>query len=232
MIDMRPFSTNIMTHPTARRDRLARKTLVALLLLAAAGCARKGQSLTFSSNDGTRYFSHAFPEAYISRGNEGDLDIFLVEDGLNLAEQSSNARKPLDAAPATPRQIVHIRIVWTPMKGTRADQPAATNAIVHWYVLGAGGANEADGFLHYSGSGFVKIRLHSKDALVDVANVKIALSERSGDMTDPLGPATLAGRFDAKVSDTNVKALLAEIRNVTTRLEPAATAGNSVGMTH
>jgi len=186
-----------------------------LLLMLVGGCGSNGQSVTFSSVDQKKVFAHAFPEAYISRGTEGDLDVFLVEDGLSLAEQKSTARRPLEAAPASSRQIVHVHVVWTPMRNMRGDHPAATNAVVHWYVLGAGGAHESANLLHYTGSGYVKVILSRTDARVTLANISLRLRERRGDLTDPLGPATLSGEFSAKVSDTNVKALLAEVRGFT-----------------
>ena len=197
-------------HPTFRH--VAHVGFIMLSLLAVTGCGQKGSELTFTSLDNDARFVHRFPDAFISRGDQGDFDLALVEDGLTRAAQASGPHRPLEPATASPRQIVHIKMVWKPMPGTKPDHPAATNAVVNWYVLGSGGGSDTSNLLHYAGSGFVRVRMGRSAATVDLRNVRLELKERRGNMTDPLGNAALTGTFEAKVSPGNVSALLAEAR--------------------
>lgn len=127
--------------------------LLACLLL--PGCASKKYEWTLASQSKPLAFSQQFPGGYCSRNIDGNLDVVLVTDtDASLPGKKSNiSLLPLAHDPM--RQIVHVRVFWQPLRGTKADYPAATNAVIDWYVF----TRQADGTtqsIHYSGVGFVR----------------------------------------------------------------------------
>jgi len=126
-----------------------------LLLLLGTGCSSQHSSLTLQpAADESRVFTQVFPQAYVTRSEDGEFEAVLIDDGID-AVHDPKPGKPLESSPMTPvTQVVHIRVFWRPLPGTLADHPSATNAALDWYVI-SDGAERGDNLLHYSGAGFV-----------------------------------------------------------------------------
>jgi hypothetical protein len=167
-------------------------------------------------------FEQTFSQAYIARDSSGDADIVLVQD--NMQPRHGNPAQPLTPdATVAPRQLVHIRVFWTPMSGVKADHPANTNASIHWRLVFDN--PDQPGMVEYAGSGLVLV-----DDSHDGANVHIrkawmkAICQR-GDIVDPLGPSILEGYFHAANDPAQIQSLLAEIK-ATSPATPSAPDGH------
>src|SRR5450432_2194344 len=91
-----------------------------LLLGMAGGCASDTGRLRMVGLDHQHDFSQHFSQAYISRNATGDADIVLIQDGADVRDD--DPRKPITPdSLMLPRQLVHIRVFWTPEAGTKAD---------------------------------------------------------------------------------------------------------------
>ena len=190
----------------------------ALISLMAAGCASHDSSLSLISNDNRHDFTQHFNHTYISKDDDGDTDVVAEWDGF--VPHESDPYRPISPVPtATPRQIVHIRIFWTPLSGMRADHPANTNASLHWYILGD--ASDHPGMIEYSGSGVVFIDTHSHAATLDIAKAWMKVVAQQGEMLDPLGPSTLSGSMYALDDPEQAADLLSEIKALSTANQDA-----------
>lgn len=187
-------------------------SLIALLLLmvcAMAGCSTR-PTLTVSSLDNQKVFGKTFTQAYATRSTDGDFDIVLLDDPIDDA-RSTPAGKPLEAQAVRPlRHLVHIHVMWTPMSGAKGDNPSATNAAINWYVWGDAAGQQAD-MMHYGGTAFVRIYPGGDDADFSVSNAMLKLKDRRGTMNDPVGSASVQGKFTAPLNDGRVKQLLAQL---------------------
>ncbi len=150
-------------------------------------------------------FSQRFSRAYMSRSDDGEYRIALVDEPLD--ENRSPDANAISPAPSTPlRQIVLIHVFWRPMDGVKPDHPSATNAAIDWYILPAGVGGSTD-LLHYKGAGYVRVF----DDSVDIANASVTPATLRGAMTDPLGPAALEGSARAIFDPARVRAIAAEL---------------------
>ncbi len=167
-----------------------------LAALIAAGCSSDQGNLRLLGLDQRHEFSQTFTRAYLDRNDAGDADIVLVQDN-----------------PSQPRQLVHIRVFWTPMSGVKPDHPANTNASIHWCFI----CDRADqtGMVEYSGSGLVDVDDSSSGAVVKIRKAWMKEGCRRGEMVDPLGPSILQGSFRAEHDPAQVKAIMAQIKAAT-----------------
>jgi hypothetical protein len=194
------------------RRRVIRSMSFALLALplafAAVGCAGGGTNLTVTSLQTRQTYQQPFTSAYAGRSEQGDFDVVAVKDGP--------AR---DGAPPV-RQVMHVRVLWKPMTGTKLDHPTATNATIDWYVFD--GSNPA-GLVAYSGAGFVDVRTSGGVATLDIRNATLKPVTREGGMVDPLGPTRLEGTVVARTGRTEqVRQILAQTRETTAQANTAA----------
>ena len=199
----------------AIRDRL--KLCASALLLAAGasvfnGCAAPSNDLTLSSTETQRDFTQTFPKAFATTNSNGDYDVVMVRDAN--ADAVADTGGPVRPGPLTPRQVVHVRVFWNPVQGTRADHPAATNAAIHWYLF-CDRPNECPRCVEYSGSGLVWVSGDDQTATVTIkgAFMKPVHCDRS--MADPMGPSSLSGTVTAQVDRKQVNQLLAEVKSAT-----------------
>jgi uncharacterized protein YcfL len=192
--------------------------ILALVFLFAAGCSSNTNTLRLDSADQKRQFSQVFTQAYLAKNDSGDDDIVLVQD--DIQPRHPDPSKPLSPDPSVmPRQMVHIRVFWTPMAGVKADHPANTNASIHWCFICQNGPQP--GIIEYTGSGLVIVDKTATGATVTVRKAWMKQGCMRGQLCDPLGPCILKGRFLATQDPDQVKAVIAEIKAVSNSSEEA-----------
>jgi hypothetical protein len=162
------------------------------------------------SDDGIHTFNQTFSQAYMTHNPNGDYDVVLVHDA-NSDNVASDGDGPLTPTTVTPLQIVHIRVYWKPVRGTKGDHPASTNANVRWYVFGSR-PNESADLLEYSGAGLVLVDENGPTADITIRNAFLKPTTRRGSMADPLGSSTMTGTISAKVDDRRVGDVLTEVK--------------------
>src|SRR4051812_36928826 len=178
------------------RPRLTRQLPLALLALPlavlAVGCAGGQTNLTVTSLQNHQTYQQPFTKAYAGRSEQGDFDVVLVREG------GAGGSAVASAAPGV-RHVVHVRVLWTPMKGTKLDHPTATNSIIDWYVFDA---SNPGGMVAYTGAGFVDVQKSGDVATLDIRNATLKPTAREGGMIDPIGPAKLQGTVVARLGRT------------------------------
>jgi hypothetical protein len=205
-------------------------TLLLLVLLTATGCSTRPK-LTVQSDQ--KLFGQTFTQVYATRSSDGDFDVVLLDNPLDDVD-AGKAGAPLTAQAVRPlRHLVHIHVMYAPVVGARGDHAAATNAAINWYVWGDSAGTQTD-LMHYGGTGFVKVYAGDDDTSFTVSNAQLKLKSQRGQMTDPLGTASLTGKFSAPLNTRRVKELLAELGADTdgprmSRLEQAYPPARPVG---
>jgi hypothetical protein len=151
-----------------------------------------------------------FAHGYLGENPDGDYEIVLVCEGMNTPASSHNmVLYPTNVASL--RQIVHIRVLWRAMSGTRFDQPTSTNATINWYVRS--NMPEADkDKIDYAGAGFVGVYLNKTGANILIRNASLAVREHAGELVDPLGKPSITGNFDVVRNDGMVRAILTSLQ--------------------
>ena len=187
--------------------------LVPLFVALAAGCSSNSGNLRLVSMDQKHAFSQKFSQAYITRNESGDADIVLVEDNIRPSDQDPAKPQHPDAC-VLPRELVHVRVFWTPMSGVKADHPANTNASIHWCFI-CDNPNQA-GVVEYCGSGLVEVSESSSGAEITIRKAWMKEGCQRGQMIDPLGPSILSGSFQATRDDAQVKSVIAQIKSAAT----------------
>jgi hypothetical protein len=196
-----------------------------LSVVALAACSSDQGQLSMISSDQHRAFSQLFTRAYIDHGPTGDADIVLVQDSMQPRTQDPTQPMQPDSFDR-PRQLVHIRVFWTPMAGVKPDHPANTNASIHWTLV----CDHSDGgVIDYSGSGLVELDESKTGASIVIRRAWMKPDHKSGDMVDPLGAADLHGSITAVKDPEKVQAVMAEIKaaNATIPAEAQAAASSS-----
>jgi hypothetical protein len=179
---------------TAIRVRSHLRTILLLsIVLLSTGCFSSSNKLTFRSNHGNEIYPQAFRQAYYSKTEDGRYDVVLMEGG-----------QPLN-------QIVHIKVLWKPLRGVKPDAPSATNSVIDWYLQSGGDR------LHYRGAGFVSVSEGRSDATFVIRNAQVELSEGSGRLHDPLGASSLSGSFDAVPNPGQVSSTIEMLRQENAR---------------
>src|SRR5688572_17868181 len=145
---------------TSRSARPALLILAALTMISSSVGCTSGRSTLRLTDDGGEHFTQSFGRAYAGRDEHGNYDVVLIQEPLAEADAAAARAEPgapLLASDEQPlRHVVHIRVFWRPLHGARADNPAATNAAINWYVLGESSRLRND-MVHYDGAGFVSI---------------------------------------------------------------------------
>jgi hypothetical protein len=181
---------------------LIRSILPILAVVIVGGCSSNQGNLHLLSLDQKHEFSQTFTRAYLDRNDAGDADIVLVQDNPSQPQRFDGCLMP--------RQLVHIRVFWTPMSGVKADHPANTNASIHWCFI-CDDTNRP-GVVEYCGSGLVELDDSSSGASVTIRKAWMKEACRRGQMVDPLGPSILQGSFHAEHDPAQVRAVMAQIK--------------------
>lgn len=189
-----------MRHGLSRaRGLLAAALLGILLPLGSAGCAAERPRLTLTSLSNHQSYEQRFTSAYAARTPEG-VDVVLASD------ESAGGKG--DAANL--RQIMHVRVLWSPDRAVKVDGPASTNASIHWYVF-AGGGGRTD-WVEYTGTGLVTLDPDGDTTKVVVRNAALAPVGQPNGLHDPVGSTRFEGKVVARVNGRRVADLLAEAR--------------------
>jgi hypothetical protein len=140
-----------------------------------------------------------FKQAYASRGAHGDMEV-VAACGTRTA---SGAMHP------DLKQVMHIRVLWSPGPGLRTDQPAATNAAITWYIYSSG--NQQD-IVEYTGTGLVEVDRDGDTTTVEIRNASLRPSLTSGSLRDPIGPSRFEGTVVARTDKRKVEEILTGVK--------------------
>jgi hypothetical protein len=187
--------------------RLKASVLVAFLCL--IGCAQRGGRINLESKDQQRFLTQVFNQAYITDSGSGEYDVVLVD---SPGERPPKRRKnrPLQPTPLAPlQQVMHIHVYWHAMSGIQPN-PAAVNASIDWYVLGAGASGD---IVKYEGAGYVIVSGEGDLREVNIRAGTLRPSLVRGNIQDPIGAATFYGHAGARMNDARVKDTLAQMRD-------------------
>ena len=196
--------------------RLAVAVAIVLgLFSASGGCAPSKTTVKIDPLDASRpRASQTFSRVYFAPSDMGGYDIVLVEDGIRPRVQSGKPNAPLQPAEVEPlRQVMHLRVLWRPLPGSKPDQPSATNAVIRWVITSNLPRHEADR-LEYQGAGFVSIYPNAHAANVLIRSASINPAAHTGELEDLIGRSTLAGTFEAVRNEGIVHDVLASIEPV------------------
>lgn len=182
-----------------------------LVLLPSLACqsSRPAARLEMTNLDDGRRFEQTFRAARFARGGGGVIDIVLVDqtEGLSPTEGGRGlALSPTSSSPLT--HLMHVRVLWKPVRTIRPKAPSASNATVQWTVLSRDG-----GRIDYNGAGFAQITTRGDDELrVRLRNIRLTPTARGGDLDDPIGPVVLDTSFKAYSEPQTVATALSMIR--------------------
>ena len=179
--------------------------IVPVLLVAGAGCAsQSGQQLTLQCQRQGQVFSQPVAAAFLSRAGDGDTDIVLLDAASKQCMDGMRCDAPV-------RQVMHIRVLWNPARELKADHSSASNATIHWYVIGNTPDSGAD-VLEYAGTGFVV--LDDGDARTELTIRSAALRPVAchGKLCDPVGPSNLHGAIQVVADQQRVRLALSQVR--------------------
>ena len=183
--------------------------------LALQGCVARGGRINLESTTNHRYFGRFQPGMTDSGG--GEYDIVLVESPGELPPKTKN--RPLVPMPLAPlRQVMHIHVYWHGPSGVK-DNPAAVNASIDWYILGAGGGGD---LVLYEGAGFVLVDTEGERRDVEIKDGELRAKLLRGNIVDPLGHARFYGSATARMNDARVKDTLAQMQEQIRQEDPQA----------
>jgi hypothetical protein len=173
-----------------------------VLALVAGGCASGPSSRLTVTSGRSQSFTQTFSFAYATNDSDGDTDVVLMDDA---------ARRVLDGQPAGApvRQVMHIRVLWRPSRDLHADHNSASNATIHWYVIGTSPKNA--GVLEYAGTAMVVLEAGEGSTDLSIRSGTFKMVGNRGNLHDPLGPASLRGSVRAQESLERVRLALKSV---------------------
>ena len=196
--------------PVTSNQQLLR--LLPLLLLFVTGCSSnptpKPAVLSLRSFSTGHTFDQTFPRAYFSQSDDGDREIILINDGFTAVKPTGGPLQPVATLPL--QQIMHFKILWSPLPDTHTDAPSTTNAVIDWTISSARPGVSGDS-LHYRGAGFVQIDGGSQRLTLTIRNATIEPTAHTGSLMDPLGTCAINGHFTALRNDGLVNATVADL---------------------
>jgi hypothetical protein len=183
-----------------------------LLTFTLLGCATRTGTVQLKSIDSNARFSQKFSHGYTSRAEDGTYNVVLVHDPAEGERGKPGA--PLKPASAVPmRQIMHVRVLWKPLKSGRADDAtAAANATIDWYVLSED-ARQRMNMLHYRGGGLVSVTGSAAAPRIQIRNATVKPVSSSGNLEDPIGNAQLSGNMLTRRDPRRVQLVLDELKS-------------------
>jgi hypothetical protein len=197
-----------MKNPVSTASLFRGAALVAVvgLLGIGSGCANEQPQpqLTLQSLEHGQTFTHAFSKAYVSRDRDGDVDLVLLDRAAERAMIGMSGEMPI-------RQVMHLRVLWNPKRDQKAEHNSASNATVHWYVMGNTPESAAD-VLEYAGTAFVLVDDSGNGSELTIRNAKIRPVACRGYLQDPVGTSVFQGTIRATENRQRVREALATIR--------------------
>lgn len=179
--------------------------LLPTLLLGGAGCAsQSGQQLTVQCQRQGRAFSQGVAAAYLSRAGDGDTDIVLLDSSSKQCMDGVRCDAPV-------RQVMHIRVLWNPARDLKADHSSASNATIHWYVMGNTPDSGAD-VLEYAGTGFVLLDDTDAGTELTIRSAAVRAVACHGKLCDPVGPSNIHGAVHVVSDQQRVRLALSQVR--------------------
>jgi hypothetical protein len=196
--------------------RLPVFALVALLGLTAVGCSSSGKSaVRVTSLQTSQQYSQDFPEAYARYNAAGDVDVVVTKEcrpqigAAAPGSERTTASAGVNSDVQKLKHVLHVRVLWQPMRGTKTDSPTATNATMSWYVFDD---SHQPRMIEYSGAAFVDVERKNGQTLLTVRNATLKPTARVGDLTDPIGPARVDGKIVARNDRERVEDVLSQMR--------------------
>ena len=191
----------LRAHSVTRRGiRLsAIAAVLAGIWLAGGGCAAPATSLTVTSLETRQCYRQGFTDAFARRDAHGDVDVVLACD-----TPTADGKVHADL-----KQVLHIRMLWSPGPGLKTDQPAATNAAIHWYVFTERGPMN---MVEYTGTGLVEVDRDGDVTTVEIRNASLRPSLTAGALRDPIGPSRFEGTIVARANKQKVEEILSGVK--------------------
>ena len=196
-----------------------RRLLLLLSIWPLLGCASRGGSITLIPSSGATVRVQTFDQAFVTRPTAGEFDLVLIDSGEQVAPK--NRKGPLQPSALSPiQQVFHVHLYWLPMVGT-IKNPAAINASFTWYVFGTGGSTD---LVVYEGAGLVTLSGTGEVETLRIRDGKLTPTLVRGELSDPIGPATVTGRATVRLNAERVRDTLSGVQSM--RNETAPGAGN------
>lgn len=189
--------------------------LLALVGLVTPGCSSGTSAVRVTSLQTKQQYSQDFPEAYARHNAAGDVDVVVTKECHPLigaaapGSERTTASAALNGDVHNLRHVLHVRVLWQPMKGTKTDSPTATNATMSWYVFDD---SRQPRMIEYRGAAFVDVERKEGQTLLTLRNATLKPTTRIGDLTDPIGPAKIDGKIVAQNDRIRVEDVLGETR--------------------
>lgn len=162
------------------------------------------QELTLESSGHRAEFTQQFAHAYVTRDSDGDTDLVLVDQAGEQAARGGHADAPV-------RQVMHIRVMWHPKRDQKADHSSASNATVHWYVMG-NTPDSANQVLEYAGTAFVAVDPEDDASQLIIRNASVCPVACRGGLCDPVGACQIHGTVHADENRQRVLDVLSSVR--------------------
>jgi hypothetical protein len=177
-----------------------------LLCAAGVGCAAQagGPQLTLHSTAQNCNFSKQFSHAYLSRDVNGDTEVVMLDRAAEGALQDVSDGVPV-------RQVIHIRVLWNARSDMASEHMSASNAAVHWYVMGNTTASAGD-VLEYAGTAFIVVDQQSNGTELQIRNASMRPVACRGGLCDPIGSTTFQGTIRATGNPQRFRQALATVR--------------------
>jgi hypothetical protein len=187
-----------------------------LVGIGAAGCSSGTSAVRVTSLQTRQQYSQDFPQAYARYNAAGDVDVVVTKEcrptigAAAPGAERTTASAALNGDVHNLRHVLHVRVLWQPMRGTKTDSPTATNATMSWFVFDDGARQPR--MIEYRGAAFVDVERKDGQTLLTLRNATLKPSASIGDLTDPIGPAKVEGRIVAQNSKLRVDDVLSEMR--------------------
>jgi len=173
-----------------------------VLALVMCGCASGTSSQLTVTSSRSREFTQTFAVAYASQDSDGNTDVVLMDDAARAALDGQQVRAPV-------RQVMHIRVLWKPSRDLHADHTSASNATVHWYVIGT--SPKDSGVLEYAGTAMVVVEPGEGSTELSIRTGNFKAVACRGTLRDPIGSASLHGSVRARDSIERVRLALKSV---------------------
>lgn len=162
------------------------------------GCASSSPELKLTSIGRRQTFRQDFTRAYCRQDSRGNLDLVLLDQAAQ--ENLSGSRTT-----AALRQVMHIRVLWTPSREMKA---VATNATIKWYVISQDSPRDV---LEYAGTGFVALTPDGDTTSISIKNALLKPLDHHGALNDPVGVSRLEGSITATQDQEKVQRVLGDL---------------------
>jgi hypothetical protein len=195
---------NMRRFPSVVRRVWSLSITAVIVGMAGSGCTGGPSSQLTVTSNGSQNFVQTFAIAYYSQDSDGDTHIILMDDAARRTLDGETVAVPV-------RQVMHIRVLWKPSRDLKADHNSASNATIHWYVIG--NSPKASGVLEYAGTAVVVLEAGDRSTELSIRTGSFHAVACRGALRDPLGPASLRGTVRATESVARVRLALKSVKS-------------------